>query len=168
MSTRTKVLGVVGTLLVLLSLYSFGGVLQAAMLFTGAKAVRNFNLWASLSLMSFAFAAYCLFLVWPACRRVLSQMRPAALALIGTVSVFLAVVVTWPVIEEFLEIDRCLDSGGSFDYVRSLCDAQQNHRYLPLADRQGFRIITAFVFAVLGVAMFLAARHASRRRLSAL
>ena len=32
---------------------------------------------------------------------------------------------------EFLSVDACLDSGGSYDYVKRKCDYQKNHNYIP-------------------------------------
>ena len=36
---------------------------------------------------------------------------------------------------EFLLVDRCLDSGGSFDYVRMVCDREESHPYIPYVER---------------------------------
>ena len=32
-------------------------------------------------------------------------------------------------------VDACLDSGGSFDYVRMMCDTEQKHSYIGYGDR---------------------------------
>jgi hypothetical protein len=37
---------------------------------------------------------------------------------------------------EFSAVDRCLDSGGSFDYGRMVCDHSQNHPYVPFVQRR--------------------------------
>ena len=38
-------------------------------------------------------------------------------------------------IKEFLAEDSCLDSGGSFDYSRMVCDTEANHPFVPYAHR---------------------------------
>lgn len=36
-----------------------------------------------------------------------------------------------PEVQEFLEVDACLDSGGSYDYKNKVCDFKQSHPYAP-------------------------------------
>ncbi len=52
----------------------------------------------------------------------------------------LTVAAVWPVgtayVREWGVVDSCLDSGGSFDYDRTVCDRAQNHPFVPFASRQ--------------------------------
>jgi hypothetical protein len=62
-----------------------------------------------------------------------SAMRlGVALALLGT---FLIGIVAVSYAKEFLAVDSCLDSGGSFDYSRRECDHQSNHPFVRYSER---------------------------------
>src|SRR6267143_1169202 len=41
----------------------------------------------------------------------------------------------WGYGREFLAVDSCLDSSGSFDYAAMACDHMQNHPYIPYSHR---------------------------------
>lgn len=154
MIRRSTLLVAFGCLLVLVSLYTFGGVIQAASLFVGVKALRNGNLWGSLSLVSLVLAVFCF--VRARQTPLLSSRLARPLRVVwGYAALLIAVWLLWPLASEILAADRCLDSGGSFDYVRSLCDMGATHPYVPLLDRQGFRIVGAIVF---GTVAFFALR----------
>ena len=36
---------------------------------------------------------------------------------------------------EFLQVDSCLDQGGSYDYKNMRCDFEQSHEYIPFSKR---------------------------------
>jgi hypothetical protein len=38
-------------------------------------------------------------------------------------------------LSEWLAVDRCLDSGGSFDYASMQCDQAKNHPFVPFEAR---------------------------------
>jgi len=146
MSRRSVALISVGCLLLAVSAYSFFGVVQAASLFVGAKASKNANLWGSISLVAFLGSLIC-FRFTTKRRIVRSSMR----RIVGAVAVIFALTLAWPVAAEFMAVDACLDRGGSYNYIRSACDLQQNHQHLPLFERQGFRIVGGLSFTALGV-----------------
>jgi hypothetical protein len=43
--------------------------------------------------------------------------------------------IAWGYGREFLSVDSCLDSSGSFDYAAMTCDHTQNHPYSPYTRR---------------------------------
>ena len=141
---------VAGVLMLLASLYSLGGVFQAAALFVGMKALRNANLWGSIALVTAILAAVSF---WGAWRPIRLPSR-VALGVSGIVLVALGVILIWPLLAEFVAVDRCLDAGGSYDYLSSTCGFAENHPYSPVLDRQGFRIVGSAVFLLLGVVAF--------------
>ncbi len=47
-----------------------------------------------------------------------------AIAAIGLLA--LAALLAWPAVEEFLAVDACLDSGGSYDYEHHRCIRQRD------------------------------------------
>ena len=126
--------------------YALGAVLQAASLFVGARALRNANLWGSVSLVAFLGSLVCF---WFAKRHIGVSSR-ARLAVAG-IAVVSAVALLWPLATEFMAVDACIDGGGSFDYTRSICDREQNHSYVPLYERQGFRIAGSLTLVIFGV-----------------
>jgi hypothetical protein len=147
MTYRSTLLIALGCFLVLVSLYTFGGVIQAASLFRGVRALRNANLWGSLSLVSLALAVMCFSRARRSAVLTPRLARPLRTAW-GCVELLLAGWLLWPLFSDIFSADRCLDSGGSFDYVRSVCDMSETHPYVPLLDRQGFRVVGALVFGV--------------------
>jgi hypothetical protein len=146
MGYRAAILIGVGCVLLLVSAYGFGGVLQAASLFVGDRALRNANLWGSVSLVSFLGSIVCF---WFAKRRIGVSSR--ARLVVGGIAVVSAAALLWPVATEFMAVDACRDGGGSFDYTRSVCDREQNHSYVPVFERQGFRIAGSLALVVFGV-----------------
>jgi hypothetical protein len=78
----------------------------------------------------------------------------AILVMVGLILLALQVV---PFGSEFLEVDGCLDSGGSFDYSAMRCDHQTSHPYRPYSSRHpalAFGAAMALIgFAVLGSAI---------------
>jgi len=53
-------------------------------------------------------------------------------------------------VREYLAVDGCLDSGGSFDYRTAGCDHQQSHPYVPYVERHPRSIPVAAAAAALG------------------
>jgi hypothetical protein len=51
---------------------------------------------------------------------------------------------------EALLIDSCLDSGGSFDYLRMICDHEVSHAFVPYHQRHD--TLTVAVFLIMFVA----------------
>lgn len=151
MTHRPALLITLGCLLILVSLYTFGGVIQAASLFIGVKALRNGNLWGSLSLVSLALAVMCFFRASRSAILAPHLIRPLKTAW-GCIALFIAGWLLWPLFSDIFAADRCLDGGGSFDYVRSVCDMEETHSYVPLLDRQGFRVVGALVFGISALA----------------
>ena len=146
MIRRSTLLVAFGCFLVLISLYTFGGVIQAASLFADVKALRNGNLWGSLSLISLVLAIACFLRARQAPLLLNSQLARPLRAVWSCVALLVAAWLLWPLVSDVLAADQCLDSGGSFDYVRSVCDMGETHPYVPLLDRQGFRVVGAIVF----------------------
>ena len=151
MKHRSRLLVVAACALLVLSLYSLAGVLQAAMLFTGAKALRNANLWGSIAIVSLVGATTCLWLAGKSGARTSGKSHSRLRGAVGVVAVVLASCLFWPVIRDFFVIDRCLDSGGSFDYVLSVCDMATNHPHLSLPEYQGFRVVASLVLGLPGL-----------------
>ncbi len=64
----------------------------------------------------------------------------------------LAIVLTWMWVADFLAIDACLDSGGSYDYERRVCDHRSSH---PPGERRGRLLLGgALASAVAAVLLF--------------
>jgi cytosine/uracil/thiamine/allantoin permease len=64
---------VLGVVCLLMAGYSLIGVLQAAMLYTGARALRNYQVWGSATVLFLAFAMVCFVWAW----RLVRQRRAA-------------------------------------------------------------------------------------------
>jgi hypothetical protein len=146
----------VGILLGLLGLYALMGVLQAAMLFTGARALSNFNFWASVSFLAYIASLATLLRPW----RLLRRVPYPALVASAVVLLSAGLAIAYPVASEFVAADACLDSGGSYNYVRSICDFSRNHPFVGMEWRSGLRL--TFSLACLAVAAALA-WHGQRR-----
>ena len=124
------------------------GVLQAASIFTGGRALYNGNLWGSLSLV-FAFCAANMFAVNGLG---LSQFRPNTAKFIAFLWAAIAALTTWQVLAHILAVDRCLDDGASFDYVLGQCDIKYSHEVFSIWKTHGFLMVVAFVTALHSVA----------------
>ena len=129
------------------------GVLQAASLFTGGRALYNGNLWGSLSLI-FAFCAAHMF---AANGRGMSQFRPGTAKFIAILWASIAAWATWQVLAHMLAVDCCLDNGASFDYLLGQCDIKYSYEAFSIWKTHGFLIVVAFATASHPVA---ALRHA--------
>ena len=128
-----------GILLGLVGLYAVMGILQAASLFTGARALSNFNFWTSVAFLAYAASLAVLTRPWRFISRLPSVLLAAAASFFAVVGLVLA----QPMVGEFLAVDSCLDSGGSFDYVKSVCDHIGNHPFVAIGWRSGFRLLVS-------------------------
>ena len=57
----------------------------------------------------------------------------------------------WILSAEFLAVDQCLDSGGSYDYAAMACDHEESHPYVPLLDRRGSLLLGTAGAALAGL-----------------
>jgi hypothetical protein len=144
-----------GALFAVAALYALMGVLQALSLFTGERALRNVNLWGSLFLVGVFASAL---LVAKAARVHLGLL---ARKLSGVLSLAVVVWALWPVVRHTLAVDRCLDQGGSFNYVQGVCDGVANHPALSLAATHGF-LLTLAGLACLAAALFFVSVPSTR------
>lgn len=65
-------------------------------------------------------------------------------------------------VQDFVRVDDCLDSGGSYDYVRGVCDHAVAHQYIPFLAR--YRMFASVTLLSVAAALVLALRVASKRR----
>ena len=144
---------VFGILLGLIGLYALLGILQAASLFTGARALSNFNFWASVSFLAYFASVSVLTRPW----RFVPRISSGYLTAIAFVLALAGLALGLPVVSEFLAADACLDAGGSFNYVMSRCDHSTNHPYVGLGWRNGFRILLSLTCISAGVTIALLA-----------
>ena len=144
---RRLLLVCAGVAFLLASLYGLMGFFQAVMLFTGERALKNSNIWSSVFLVAVALATMC----FASSRHKRSSRAPylaaARVVLLG-VCLFLSAAAAWRVASDYMALDACLDLGGSFDYVRSVCDLTDSHAVVSLFAWRGFFLTSALVFAV--------------------
>jgi hypothetical protein len=80
-------------------------------------------------------------------------MKPKWLAGAALCGIF-AICIAVPFVREWSSVDRCLDSGGSFNYETNVCDYQTKHAYIPYSQRHPHALSTfsiaagAFVIAL--------------------
>jgi len=79
------------------------------------------------------------------------------LTLLGIALMLIALGLVWAPLVTSLEIDGCLDAGGSFDYAQRVCDFQNAHPYEPKDNT--LRLQAAAVLAVIGVAVTIVGRY---------
>lgn len=120
------------------------GVVMAASLFTGGRALYNGNWWGSLSLV-FAFVAVHLF---AANGRGMSRFHRRTKIFIAVFWAVIAAWAMWQVLAHILAVDRCLDHGASFDYVLGQCDSKYAHAVFSPWKTHGFLIVAAVVTAL--------------------
>src|SRR5205814_2312075 len=70
----------------------------------------------------------------PSVQALLLRMRRISLTLVIAALVVLGWL-AWGYGREFVTVDSCLDSSGSFDYSTMTCDHTANHPYSPYAGR---------------------------------
>lgn len=146
MISRSRVFIALGCLFVLIALYGLLGFFQGIMLFTGERALRNANLWGSVFLV--ASTASVSFFLGSQARRRSSPYSQILRRVFSGVTFAAALWFLFPVFRDLVAIDSCLDRGGSFNHVRSICDFNQSHVTLSVFERQGFRVVAALVFAL--------------------
>jgi hypothetical protein len=145
--TRRLLLVSAGVVFLLASLYGLMGFFQGVMLFTGERALKNSNIWSSVFLIAVALAAMC----FAASRRKhpsRAAFSAVARAVLLGICLVLSAAAAWRVVSDYLALDSCLDLGGSFDYVRSVCDIAGSHAAVSLFAWRGFFLTSAVVFAV--------------------
>jgi hypothetical protein len=76
------------------------------------------------------------------------------LLLVRIVFVGLTVLVVLLILGQ-MEIDACLDGGGSFNYAFSKCEVSGNAGYIPVLKREHWYVPIIFADLVAGVGMFL-------------
>jgi hypothetical protein len=54
---------------------------------------------------------------------------------------------------EAQDVARCLDAGGSWDYVLGLCDQQAKHELVSFMTRHGFWVNTGMLISIMGLIM---------------
>lgn len=143
-SVRIWAFRIAGAFCVLASVYCFLGVLQAASLFTGERALFNGNLWASLSLLV-GFGAVHLF---NSARPTANRASPRIARFLSVFWAAISLAAAWQVVSHLLAVDRCLDQGASFDYVRGECDLESSHSVISLGKTHGFLLVTAVLAAI--------------------
>ncbi|MBA4327156.1 MAG: hypothetical protein C0428_02915 [Polaromonas sp.] len=160
--TRRLLLVCAGVAFLMASLYGLMGFFQAVMLFTGERALKNSNIWSSVFLVAVALATMC----FASSRHKRSSRAPylavARVVLLG-VCLFLSAAAAWRVASDYVALDSCLDLGGSFDYVRSVCDLTDSHAVVSLFAWRGFFLTSTFVFAVPVVIAVARQRKAKER-----
>ena len=96
----------------------------------------------------------------------MAMPRKSSILALG--AAILTVVLAWLFVSEFLEVDRCLDAGGSFNYASGQCDFKSNHPYVSFWSRYWSWV--AIVLAITAAALGLHLRqrsHASKLRTGA-
>jgi hypothetical protein len=163
--SRSRVLKAIGYLLLVFSVYSLMGFFQGVMLFAGERALKNANLWGSAFLIGVVVSSVCFYNANSRQTTIPTKFQPIHWLLVcsATVTVIWLVV---PVFNDLWAIDSCLDAGGSFDHVYSLCDFSQSHKQMSVVTRQGFRIVaSAMIVVMMGICI---TRRWIARRLSKL
>ena len=144
---RRLLLVCAGVVFLLASLYGLMGFFQAAMLLTGERALKNSNIWSAVFLVAVASATMCFSATRHKRSSRAAHSADARTALLG-VSLFLSAAAAWRVASDYMALDSCLELGGSFDYVRSVCDLAESHAVVSLFAWRGFFLTSALVFAV--------------------
>jgi hypothetical protein len=83
------------------------------------------------------------------------------LLLIRIVFVALAILAVFLMLRE-IEIDACLDGGGSYNYAFKKCETAGNVRYLPVLQRDHWYVSVLFACSVAAFGMFLIYKLAVR------
>jgi hypothetical protein len=87
-------------------------------------------------------------------------MNGRIIRFLGIALILGAVAVVWSPLRTFLAVDACLDTGGSFDYVKGMCDYARSHPYL--AQGNAVRVAVAVLLAAAGAAAIGAtSRHST-------
>ena len=59
---------------------------------------------------------------------------------------------------ETLLVDSCLDSGGSFEYLRMVCDREVSHAFVPYSQRHGGLIVATSLAILVATAYLIISR----------
>lgn len=77
------------------------------------------------------------------------DMRPAVRRRIGAATsvagLVLVAFVAVPFVNEFIDAERCLDAGGSYNYVDAACDRSRTHEFIPYIRRHPIAVPAAAV-----------------------
>lgn len=65
---------------------------------------------------------------------------------------------------EFLAVDSCLDSGGSYDYDNNKCDKKADHPYMQYSTRKKALILSCTSLSLIGLASFLRIKKKSKQK----
>jgi hypothetical protein len=65
-------------------------------------------------------------------------------------------------VRESLLVDSCLDSGGSFDYLRMICEREVSHAFIPYSQRHGGRITVAVLTTLVAALYLIITRRKAR------
>jgi hypothetical protein len=152
-----------GTLIVsaAAALYGSLGVLQAASMYQGSRALWNLNLWSALVFV--AVLAACL-TAWP--RLVLSTPNSG----VPTSTYFwlsVAALSLWPLIGHMLAVNACLDAGGSYDFVQGFCSTNESPPYIPTYRTHGLFMVIAGTCTGLAVLSYVTSKRTHTPRRSA-
>ncbi|MEN6348891.1 MAG: hypothetical protein ABFD08_05750 [Syntrophomonas sp.] len=60
---------------------------------------------------------------------------------------------------EYMEVDSCLDSGGSYDYKNSKCDKNENHVFVSYGERREELVLSCIAVSVSGVVVLTLTRR---------
>jgi hypothetical protein len=130
----------------LVALYGLLGFFQAAMLFTGIRALRNSNIWASVFLVGAGLSILCLQAARKRASPLPNWRRNVLRLFFLSVCALLSAGALWRLADDYAALDSCLDRGGSFEYVRSVCDFSFNHPAVSVFSWRGVFITAALVF----------------------
>ena len=90
--------------------------------------------------------------------RSLERMTRTASIATGAGLILVGWLLAWLPVVHLLEVDRCLDAGGSYNYVASVCDMKASHPSQPptaiqitLSVGSGLAAIGGFLFLVRGL-----------------
>lgn len=86
--------------------------------------------------------------------------RGGLLALVGLL-VLLFVAIQYA--REFIQVDRCLDDGGSYNYIEAACDHSENHPYTPYIRRHPLAASAALLGLGLTVAGIVVERRSKQQ-----
>jgi hypothetical protein len=137
------------------------GVLQAASLYQGSRALWNANLWSTLVFIALVAAGL---IAWPGI--VLSEPR-ATLPRSTYFWLAVAAFATWPLIKQFVAIDACLDAGGSYDSIQGQCSMNTSHPYVPTYRTHGLFMGIAAISSILACLSYVSAKRTRRPSQSA-
>jgi len=57
--------------------------------------------------------------------------------------------------KEFIAVDKCLDAGGSYNYMAEECDINSSHPVLPFNERHSFLYMAGIMSGIIGAAGLL-------------